>query len=251
MIYICERCGKKFIDKFIYMNHLKRKTPCSKEDREKLENKNYECDLCNKRFINKQTLIRHKEKYCKGYNEEIEKMIENKESFEKALNDLNTTSLIKKNSNDLIEEKNNKILYKNKIIMNKLTELNEKKNLKVEKNQISEPIYNKNTTIQNEIKKVNGFIYILKEREFIKTNEDIYKIGKTSQKDVIDRIKQYPKNSLLYGYWIISDIDEFEKLLKSSFRIKFKNKKEIGTEYYEGNIDEMIIHIEKLFNLHY
>jgi hypothetical protein len=112
MYYICENCGKEFIDKFIYVNHLKRKTPCSKEGREKLENKNYECDLCNKKFINKQTLIRHKEKYCKGYNEEIQKIINNKESFEKALNDLNSKNIKNENIEDLENKKkfnNNKI----------------------------------------------------------------------------------------------------------------------------------------------
>jgi hypothetical protein len=149
---------------------------------------------------------------------------------------------------------NKKILeledYKKKIleIENNLKNINI--DIEVENNQISEPLNNK-TTIKNEIKKVKGFIYILKEREFIKTKEEIYKIGKTSKENVIDRIKQYPNDSLLFGYWSVSDIDEFERLLKSSFRLKFKNKKEIGTEYFEGNIDEMKAHIENLYKLHF
>jgi hypothetical protein len=31
---------------------------------------------------------------------------------------------------------------------------------------------------------MNGYFYILQEREFIKTNENIYKIGKTSKDSV-------------------------------------------------------------------
>jgi DNA-directed RNA polymerase subunit RPC12/RpoP len=229
MLYICENCGKQFIDKFIYTNHLNRKTPCSKENIEKLKNKSYECESCNKKFINKQTLLRHMENYCKGYNKEIEKIIENKESFEIALNNLNNNNI--KNYKDLI--------ITNKIIKND--------NIKIiENNQINKPII-KNTSSQKEVKKLNGFIYILKEREFIKTNENIYKIGKTSKDNVIDRFKQYPNLSKLYGSWKISNVDEFEKLLKSAFKLKFNNKNEIGTEYYEGNIEEMIKSINYLY----
>jgi hypothetical protein len=42
----------------------------------------------------------------------------------------------------------------------------------------------------------NEFIYLIKEREFIKNNEEIYKIGKTKQM-ALKRIKDYPKNSIL------------------------------------------------------
>ena len=104
MLYICDNCGKEFIDKFIYMNHLNRKTPCSKETREKLENKKYECELCNKKFINKQTLLRHKENNCKGYNNEIQKLIENKGNFEEVLNNINNRTN-NSNENNIEKEK--------------------------------------------------------------------------------------------------------------------------------------------------
>jgi hypothetical protein len=43
----------------------------------------------------------------------------------------------------------------------------------------------------------NEFIYLIKEREFIKTKEPIYKIGKTKQKN-LQRIKSYPNGSIYY-----------------------------------------------------
>ena len=42
----------------------------------------------------------------------------------------------------------------------------------------------------------NEFIYLIKEREFIKTKEPIYKIGKTKQEN-LQRIKSYPNGSIL------------------------------------------------------
>ena len=39
-------------------------------------------------------------------------------------------------------------------------------------------------------------IYLIREREFIKCNENIYKIGKSNMLN--DRIKNYPKNSSLH-----------------------------------------------------
>lgn len=222
MSFTCENCNKIFSTKQNLENHLNRKIKCSPETTQRLENKKFECQYCQSKFTQKQNLKRHLlNGFCKGL-----------------INYVNIT--LKK---DLELEDNKKKILE---IENNLKNID----IEVENNQISEPLNNK-TTIKNEIKKVKGFIYILKEREFIKTNENIYKIGKTSKENVIDRIKQYPNDSLLFGYWIIPDIDEFERLLKSSFRLKFKNKKEIGTEYFEGNIDEMKEHIENLYKLHF
>ena len=41
-----------------------------------------------------------------------------------------------------------------------------------------------------------GYIYLLQEREFIKTKENIYKLGKTKQEN-LKRLKQYSKGSEL------------------------------------------------------
>ena len=58
------------------------------------------------------------------------------------------------------------------------------------------------------------YIYLLQEREFIKTKETIYKIGKTKQVNN-NRIAQYPKGSVLLFQIICSNCDKIEcKIIK-------------------------------------
>jgi hypothetical protein len=67
-------------------------------------------------------------------------------------------------------------------------------------------------TINNNENENNNkeFIYLLQEREFIKTREPIYKIGKTKQ-EKLKRIKSYPNGSELLFYIICNNCDEIEK----------------------------------------
>lgn len=48
--------------------------------------------------------------------------------------------------------------------------------------------------------KNSGVVYLLREREFIKTKENIYKIGKT--RDISNRMKQYPNDSEKISFFI-------------------------------------------------
>jgi len=41
-----------------------------------------------------------------------------------------------------------------------------------------------------------GYIYLLQEREFIKTKENIYKLGKSKQEN-LKRIQNYPNGTIL------------------------------------------------------
>lgn len=84
-----------------------------------------------------------------------------------------------------------------------------------------------------------GFIYLIREREFIKTNEEIYKIGKTI--NIKHRMPSYPKDSRLYiCFFCPTCIDEVEKFVISLFDVKFKKRIDIGSEYYEGDAGKMI-----------
>jgi hypothetical protein len=85
----------------------------------------------------------------------------------------------------------------------------------------------------------NEFIYLIKEREFIKNNEEIYKIGKTKQM-ALKRIKDYPKNSILLLYIITNDCDKKEKQIIQKFKEHFIHKKDIGNEYFLGDYNHMI-----------
>ena len=85
----------------------------------------------------------------------------------------------------------------------------------------------------------NEFIYLIKEREFIKTKEHIYKIGKTKQEN-LQRIKSYPNGSILLLYIITNDCDKKEKEIIQKFKEHFIHKKDIGNEYFMGDYNHMI-----------
>jgi hypothetical protein len=86
---------------------------------------------------------------------------------------------------------------------------------------------------------MSQYIYLLQEREFIKTNESIYKVGMT-QKENYERFNQYPKGSMLLFQMICNDCKYIEKQVLQMFKRKFKQRKDIGNEYFEGNYKYMI-----------
>jgi len=94
---------------------------------------------------------------------------------------------------------------------------------------------------------MEGSIYLLIEREFLKSGEKIYKIGKTKQEG-LKRFGQYPKGSELLLYIKTLDCDEDEKKLKKRLEDKYKCRRDIGTEYYEGDVNDIKNNILKYYN---
>jgi hypothetical protein len=92
-----------------------------------------------------------------------------------------------------------------------------------------------------------GIIYLLKEREFIKTNENIFKIGKSRQ-DGLKRIKQYPKGSDLLFITKSNDCDQDEKNLIKILSDRYKRRKDIGNEYFEDNNNEIENIVKQYFS---
>lgn len=84
----------------------------------------------------------------------------------------------------------------------------------------------------------NGYIYLIREREFVRLNENVYKLGKTEQTPN-GRLSGYPKNSEVILFIQTPDCTEIEKLLIKIFKNNFKQCLQYGTEYFEGNKDEM------------
>ena len=91
--------------------------------------------------------------------------------------------------------------------------------------------------------------YLLQEREFIKSNEPIYKIGKTS-KTMLTRLKGYPKNSNVFYSNIVDKKYNIESNIKKKFIKEFIQRKDIGSEYFEGSIIDMINIINKIVYKH-
>jgi hypothetical protein len=83
------------------------------------------------------------------------------------------------------------------------------------------------------------YIYLLQTREFVRTCENVFKIGKTTQEND-KRFKSYPKGSILIFQSICKNCDKTEKEIIKQFKNKFIHRKDFGNEYFEGNLDEMI-----------
>jgi hypothetical protein len=86
------------------------------------------------------------------------------------------------------------------------------------------------------------YVYLIQEREFIKTSENIFKVGKSKQENN-KRINQYPKQSKLILQILCDNCDILEKELIISFKNKYNHRKDIGNEYFEGEHEDMIKNI--------
>ncbi len=86
---------------------------------------------------------------------------------------------------------------------------------------------------------MSNYIYLLQEREFITTNQKVYKPGKTKQEN-LQRFNQYPKGSKLLLQQACDDCDILETELIRDFKNKYTHRKDIGNEYFEGDYNNMI-----------
>lgn len=86
------------------------------------------------------------------------------------------------------------------------------------------------------------YIYLLHEREFLRLQQPIFKLGKTKQSHN-KRMCGYPKGSQLLLQILSNNCDEDEKKLLALFRQQFKPRIDIGAEYFEGDRDQMIVSI--------
>jgi hypothetical protein len=98
-------------------------------------------------------------------------------------------------------------------------------------------INNKDETFHN--LNICHYIYLLREREFVKSNEDIYKIGKTKQENLA-RFNSYPNSSQLLFHMICSNCDKIERNIINLFKRKYILRGEIGKEYFQGNLNYML-----------
>ena len=100
---------------------------------------------------------------------------------------------------------------------------------------------------------MSQYIYLLQEREFIKTKEHVYKVGMT-KKENHERFNQYPKGSVLLFQMICNNCNNMEKLVLKKFKETFKQRKDIGNEYFEGEykvmIDIIYLTIKDELNIH-
>lgn len=84
----------------------------------------------------------------------------------------------------------------------------------------------------------SNYIYLIQEREFFVSKQNVYKIGKTKQ-DNMKRVAQYPKGSRLILYIECKDCDKTEIQLINDFITKYKHRTDIGNEYFEGDVNQI------------
>jgi len=85
---------------------------------------------------------------------------------------------------------------------------------------------------------MSGFIYMLIEREMIRLDEPTVKIGRTAI-STKKRFAQYPNGSKLIASAEVDDCVDAETQLIKMFDSKFKQMKEYGREYYNGDMKQM------------
>ena len=83
-----------------------------------------------------------------------------------------------------------------------------------------------------------AYIYLLKPLFSVTSNQDIYKIGKTSRINY-KRFNEYPEGSILLLQSSCKNCDTMEKNLLKIFDEKFIKRTEYGREYFEGDITLM------------
>lgn len=88
-------------------------------------------------------------------------------------------------------------------------------------------------------------VYILHEREFIRLKENVYKIGRTKQKPH-QRFNGYPKGSIPIYTKSVYDCLKIENIILSIFKKRYIQKLEYGTEYFEGDHNDMINQINEI-----
>lgn len=99
------------------------------------------------------------------------------------------------------------------------------------------------------------YIYLIREREFVNTDEQIYKIGRTIS--VKNRMNQYPKDSQIILIVPVDDSVWYETQLIKIFEERFERatvsdgETSIGNEYFIGDLDEMVYIINTFIHNHY
>jgi hypothetical protein len=108
--------------------------------------------------------------------------------------------------------------------------------------------------IQNDTKHYtmcnSQYVYLLQEREFIRTKENVFKVGKTTQQGDMP-FTQYPNGSNLNIQIECADCDVCETSIITRFKEEFTHKSEYGLEYFEGDKVKMINIIVEEVNKNY
>ena len=216
-MYKCLKCNKQFKYESDFNRHKNRKTPCN-EIKQILK-----CDYCKVKFICPAEKKRH-EKTKKHINNII---IHGNKNIE-----LQNIDIELQNKNIELQNIDIELQNKNIELQNKFNELKNKFNL-LEK-------------ISNKELNNTEYIYIIHERTFVKTNANIYKIGKT--KNIKNRLNGYSKGSKLLFTIPCIDSTIMEKIILKYLKEnnEYIQAKEYGNEYFICELNNLMNDIYNL-----
>jgi len=207
-MYKCLKCNKEFNYESEFIRHKNRKKDCNKQN-------NYNCNICKKEFNYESKLQEHKKtkKHIKNISNIKIENISNLKSinYGEKYNEL-------KNQNDELKNQNNELLEK----FNLLEKLSNKESNNIE------------------------YIYIIHERTFVKTNSNIYKIGKT--KNIKNRLNGYSKGSKLLFTIPCINSTIMEKIILKHLKenSSYIQAKEYGNEYFICDLNNLMNDIYKI-----
>lgn len=90
------------------------------------------------------------------------------------------------------------------------------------------------------------YIYLLHCRACVNSGESVFKLGKTI--DFSKRIHGYDKGSIPLLSLYVRECDVFERVLIQLFAAKYRQRRDYGIEYFEGNATSMITDIVEALN---
>jgi hypothetical protein len=82
------------------------------------------------------------------------------------------------------------------------------------------------------------YVYLIREREHVRLNENTYKIGKTTQTPN-QRLSGYPKYTEILLFESVDDCTNAENIIIKRFDETFHNQTQYGREYYKGDVGLM------------
>jgi hypothetical protein len=226
VLYKCELCNKEFNKKYNYTMHINRKKICISDSqiietifKLKEDNINTNLELEKIKKLEDNTKLK----------ENIKKLEDKIKEFKKDKDTLKEENFTMKVQ---IKEKQDLLNYKDIEIKDLYKNMNIKKN--------------NNNDIK--IKLVQEYVYIIRECDFIRLNEDIYKIGRTSKTNPEDRFQKYRKGTEIVAFFKVNNSIECEnKMIKCfSNHINIKKMDEYGKEYFQGNRNELLSEILKI-----
>ena len=263
LIHKCPRCGYETEYLCNMKSHLERKSPCkakicdipfdtlrhitlypsavadpTNSDQSTSRNK-YVCKHCGKNYVHAQSLHKH---------------MKTNHLAPKNCSDLVSRDEYEKLKTELDNLKNKGSSQPHQTISNSQKETEKNKELKIETIKLSKqdglPITAHKSNVPLRLRETNNnFVYLLQEREFVKSNENVYKIGKSIQRNC-RRIDEYPKFSEIILILEVDNCNLIENLIIREFNKSFEGT-EYGNEYFKGDKLEMKKKMLEIVSAHY